>query len=132
MIGDWVFDKAVSDKPVQILQINACNVHYEHENGYTSVGVELLEPVPITAEILEKNGFRTRDKDKEYTGTLMYHLYKELDPDVCLLGVLWYIKNSEAEISLNYSPCWIIIKYVHQLQHVLRLCGLEKEIKFED
>ena len=52
MIGDWVIDKELSDEPVQIEQINEKNVHYKCGNGYISSGVELLEPVPITHEIL--------------------------------------------------------------------------------
>jgi hypothetical protein len=129
MIGDWVLDKAVSDKPVQVMQINERNVHYKHKKGYTSVGIELLEPVPLTPEILERNGFVTKDKGREHYGYLMYFLYDE--EDHCLLGVKWYIKDSIAEITLETTPYYIIIKYVHRLQLVLRLCGLEKEIKLE-
>ena len=72
MIGDWVLDKTVSDKPVQVEQINEQNVHYQRGNGYMSAGVELLEPIPLTAEILEQNGFVTKDKPDNWTGYRSY------------------------------------------------------------
>ena len=62
---------------------------------------------------------------------LMYHFYDEMNRDICRLGLRWYIKDSEGEISLNSAPYRIIIKYVHQLQNLLCLCGLKMEIKLE-
>ena len=40
-----------------------------------------------------------------------------------------YEKDSIVEISLDMSPYYIVFKFVHQLQHALRLCGIEKEFE---
>ena len=118
MIGDWVLDKAVSDKPVQVLQINDKYVHYKHGTDYMSAGVELLEPIPLTPEILEKNGF-----------------HKEWDEDIILMVCDTIIveigdryklyKDGKMYLRRVLSPLY----YVHQLQHALRLCGIDKTIE---
>ncbi len=81
--------------------------------------------IPLTTDILEKNGFGYVEKD-----TLMgiTHFY---------LGEPYYCENMNLHIGgdnngvfwLNYlrNDIWSI-RYVHQLQHALRICGIEKEI----
>ena len=133
MIGDWVLDKAVSDKPVQIEQINEQNVHYKRGNGYMSAGVELLEPVPLTAEILEQNGFVTKDKPDNWTG---YRSYKYSEGSTGIVFRLYhdtgkYKWSGKCEISLNALPYWIRFEYLHELQHILKSCGIDKEIKIK-
>ena len=121
MIGDWVLDKAVSEKPVQVLQINLKNVHYEHEKGYISVGTEIIEPVPLTHEILEKNGF-------EREGGASRCKF-----DKWWLSILhWNKGRLELIISDDSTKLYTLdidLKYVHQLQHALRLLGINKNIE---
>lgn len=85
----------------------------------------MCEPIPITAEILVKNGFKW---DGMYA-------YLEID-DTSF--VTWYKheglvrkhyehrENKGIETIFQSSPG---IVYVHQLQHALRLAGVEKEIE---
>lgn len=62
-----------------------------------------LKPIPLTREILEKNG---------------------CDYNVGLGGLFQInIEGLNCHISFN------IIHDVHELQHALRLCGIKKEIK---
>jgi hypothetical protein len=74
-----------------------------------------IRPIPLTEEILEKNGFKkvnmTVDGDYRH-----YHLH-----GVC---ISW-----EEQSSFWYGEGDIEFKYVHELQHLLRLCGIEKEIE---
>lgn len=86
---------------------------------------DCVSPIPLTSDILEKNGFGYVEKD-----TLMgiTHFY---------LGKPYYCENMNLHIGgddngvfwLNYlrNDIWSIL-YVHQLQHALRICGIEKEI----
>lgn len=72
------------------------------------------EPIPLTPEILEKNGF----KNSEFFGELHYKDWQIMSDCYYLAarcGDGWYID----------IPC----KFVHELQHALRLCGIEKEIE---
>ena len=123
MIGDWVLDKAVSDNPVQIEQINEKNVHYKRGNGYMSAGVELLEPVLLTDAILKANGFNREG------GASYWH---EGDRDACIL--YWSEDKEQLVIGSPCDDCMVKInvRYVHELQHAFRLAGIDKEIKLED
>ena len=72
------------------------------------------EPILLTHEILEKNGFwvmkKVNNGAEEYiaytTAGLMFHYNRDND---------YYFPNTPIS--------W---KYVHTLQHALRLCGLNK------
>lgn len=76
---------------------------------------EFLAPFPLTAEILEKNGF---EYDHDYHSwiydefTINYgHLINEDEGDYLFIWV------ADASMKLTY---------VHELQHALRLCGLNE------
>ena len=70
-----------------------------------------FEPIPLTSEILEKNGW----KETEY-----WHEYKDGNTIIQYsLSNIWGIIN---EIEIEHFKC----EYVHQLQHLLRLCGLNE------
>ena len=119
MIGDWVLDKAVSDKPVQIEQINEQNVHYKCGKGYMSVGVELLEPIPLTEERLLANGF--------YCERNIGYVYDDGEYEVVV--DLWnhgYRILHDRDVVMNIH-C-VIDVFVHELQHALRLCDVDKDI----
>ena len=72
-----------------------------------------VEPIPLTTEMLEKNGWKYNDmpfvQGWEQYGILLY---------ACSSG---YRINCGTNIAL-------IIDSVHELQHALRLCGIDKEI----
>ena len=70
-----------------------------------------FEPIPLTPEILEKNGW----KETEY-----WHEYEDGNTIIQYsLSNIWGIIN---EIEIEHFKC----EYVHQLQHLLRLCGLNE------
>ena len=75
-----------------------------------------IHPIPITAEILEKNGFEKmyRDDDNRY--------YLPSYIEVTLYEDGWW-----HTINANEHPIHAL-NGVHQLQHLLRLAGVEKEI----
>lgn len=77
-------------------------------------------PIPLTGEILEKNGFEKQD-DGWYKITL---------EEENLIGVQPF-ENVNWIFGANVFPNIIEhlnILYVHELQHALRICGIEKEI----
>ena len=72
-----------------------------------------ISSIPITAEILEKNGFEKICGMWYNSDTLMeFEQYKD--------G--WCRTINCGEYSVYF------IKYIHQLQHALRLAGVDKEI----
>lgn len=99
----------------------------------TSWGIwtEFLEPIPLTPEILEKNGF-VEDKSVGYCERYIWADSMRLPQTV--------VEFSFGDDGATMLNCWIKLNdgennihicdpsYVHQLQHALRLCGIEKEI----
>ena len=72
-----------------------------------------ISPIPITAEILEKNGFEEICGMRYNSDTLMeFEQYED--------G--WCRTINCGEYSVYF------IKYVHQFQHALRLAGIDKDI----
>lgn len=100
---------------------------FQFEGG---IWLDYLEPIPLTPEILEENGFRECDKDDD--GAIMYELGDEIlgvsvwvNTEPCLLGS-WrtWAGQSQSYSMIEELP----ISFVHELQHALRLCGIDKEI----
>lgn len=114
MIGDWVMAKK---EPIRIATPfgNETVLHQLTLYGYTSDGAKAgpfleteLTPIPLTAEILEKNGFKNIDTGLDCDGSNIY----------------WKHNNG---YSINTQD--INLNFVHELQHALRLCGInDKEI----
>ena len=88
-----------------------------------------LEPVSLTQEILEKNGWEEcnasiEDNDKQYGvtyGDFSFTWWR----DARLLGCY---RDSPTKGLYYEMITELPIEYVHELQHALKLCGIEKEI----
>jgi hypothetical protein len=121
MIGDWVID----DKNIAQITSITCDGIIETTFNESS-NIEVIEPIPLTQEILEKNGF-----EKRWQGN-----YEFFDDDENLNidffpkstnytnGAYDYIDIEKGCLTINEMP----ITFVHELQHVLILCESKKEI----
>lgn len=87
-----------------------------------------IEGVPLTPEILEKNGFEVTYPGKCYNKQIGEHkrfLSRYLSIE--------YI-DTEWEVSMNYDTLidhvtLCSVRYVHELQHILWALGLDAEFK---
>jgi hypothetical protein len=105
-------------------------VYGNSEKGSHWCNIEKVEPIPIVAEILGKNGFLANRHVYPYP----YYEYTN-EEDKLKIGFAfpqgnrtsykepWVYIDSE-NIFIEHLPC----VFVHQLQHALKLCGIEKEI----
>lgn len=130
MIGDWVYD---GNSIAQVTGIT-CDGIIETTHNQSS-NIELIRPIPLSAEILEKNDFKkdafTNLSPDYYFGNDEYSICVNLNSTCDKSKSIWIEKRSrrftvsieEARHSLDKKPL-----YVHQLQHALRLCEIEKEI----
>lgn len=82
-----------------------------HEGNACYSDAKVLQPIPLTAETLEKNGFEYKNGIWVKKGPVR-------------LG--WYEKKKELIIGYHTMP--IIVEFVHTLQHIIRLLGLEEDI----
>ena len=139
MIGDWVI---FGDEPLKVQHL--------YNNGYDDVVAEIVEegtneygvyeeikdvpvvycsPIPLTPEILEKNGFYDRNTQwyyKRFGSYVCFDIaislvYKEIEVSkVCGAGTDCEEVEYGSSIVFGNDIC------VHNLQHVLRLCGLNE------
>ena len=127
MIGDWVL---YNGKFVRVNCIASGFVGLERPVLKDVICKDkTIEPIPLTPEILEKNGFK--ETDVVVVGTRKMRWESE---DTRTEITIWMDDTMPMEIRKNiyyedevcYTlPCpWA----VHQLQHALRLCGIDKEI----
>ena len=117
MVGDWVTNE--HGLPAQIINVdNLCaftifggNEDDEGEPWVFDDSVNLPVPILLTPEILEKNGW----KETQY-----WHEYQDGKNTIqcCLPDMRGRINGVEIE---NFK-----CEYVHQYQHLLRLCGLDE------
>ena len=146
MIGDWIKlkDAKLGDvnfigPVVQIKSITGKHVLVPNSKGLLEdVTEEYLLPIPITPDILEKNGYK-QIKGGKVMGLHVADIFNleisdeygcQLKIDLQDFGSTeathWYI-TIQGKFSFSGY-----IGYLHQLQHVLRLCGVDKEIKVEE
>lgn len=124
MIGDWVKFPIGNEKIIDLPYIPGKGICASFAASATlfPVEVEKLQPIPLTAEILEKNGWIWEDKDA---------LYLYLKINGCkVVECLPHISDTAIHCVLAYrnTRLRITLRFVHELQHALRLCGIEHEI----
>ena len=130
MIGDWVCVQHNGNGPhhgrvTSLLPSGAVEV--ELLNGGTAL-CSSVRQIPLTSKILKKNGFKFNEEETNSTIQSVYrHYIKFFDFP---LGTGFYIEYDTVEnVAWITDHYWIKFRYVHEFQHVLRLCGIEKEIK---
>ena len=102
MVGDWVF---IKDYPIKALPKKVRPEHFVRS-------LVEFEPIPLTTEILEKNGFVRLGKQYNIWMCRGFGFSLKL-----VDGVFGYYEQGHP-----YYPTFIT-KYVHELQHALRLFG---------
>lgn len=119
MIGDWVL---CDNTPYQIAEIGGM-VCIDNENELFA-SLEDIQPIPLTTEILEKNGFETEDaKDGGFVLCDDFYdifIYEWSDS-------IWVARYESTEMNIPFEQA--TMGYVHELQHFLRASGFEKEIE---
>lgn len=120
-IGDWV---RMGGGNLQIYHLTlAGDVYGYRRTNDSDTGEEYydgeigdVQPIPLTPEILEKNGFVIVDESADF------QLYGSPECSIFFTkGTVRYrLETPQASV-----VCW----NVHQLQHALRLAGVEKEIE---
>ena len=113
-IGDWIQDE--NGSPMQITNVGDDYAYATFEGNEGDPWEfddkdDRSEPIPLTPEILEKNGW----KETQY-----WHEYQDGKNTIqCCLPDMRGIING---IEIEHFEC----EYVHQYQHLLRLCGLDE------
>ena len=157
MIGDLITfkDSLETDKrplPIKVVELHGYNNYIlaAIDGDDTCDELELndeIVPIPITQEILNNNAISLPQEDLDYSPCSVCAdamcRYKDINRKYCLPKRASTPKTYEWRFTIGCSEiCTVIyntwtktfichdfhLKYVHQLQHALRLCGIEKEI----
>lgn len=135
MIGDWVSVKSCPNpnfykisKLDPYMESSVYPIHVERPAeglSYTFLDEDEIEPIPITEEILKKNGFSK-------IGTIGDNYIHCIANDSCYCEIEINLHDN----TLCVNNTWVRannIRYVHELQHelqhALRLCNIDKEIE---
>lgn len=128
MIGDWVSYKGDGErKQRKVLEITSLRQVelWDGKNmpSWFLVGEKYIEPIPLTPEILEANGFSPRNKDKS--------IWRKILDDVDYRIEIHFQCNGEIEVKVaenqtNYNYIVYHGNYIHCLQHALCLAGLDQ------
>ena len=134
MIGDWVCladgNLPLEERYFKIEYLStSAGVSWVNQGTNAPIGLgdgeslipvftDEISPIPITPEILEKNGFEGIKEGRfpslrNYYNDIIFQLEGIKEEGNC--KILYIFKN-------------IPILYVHELQHALKLCGIDKEI----
>lgn len=129
-VGDWVrvddFDKVLIKRvsaidgtrnQIGIIKNNRGGIYWYYEDE--------IEPIPLTPEILEKNGF-VKGKIYEGNSSIVFTNGN--------ISISWFKKSKWYRLRIynalgDTELCSVIVHNVHQLQHALRLAGVGKEIE---
>lgn len=137
MIGDWVYVNGLTQQVFDLAynqnekELTVGVLDPQGDVYQCFYGFDHVEPIPLTGEILEKNGFvngilrvfatpflRQRVWSKvEVYEYRPYRVGKQINAYRLMIGGK---ESSGVDIHINH---------VHELQHAFRLCGIEKEIK---
>ena len=127
MIGDWYYWEINGKKhPMQVSKDTF---------GLTDEDISNFQPIPLTKEILEKN-FTMYDLEyfiPEYPShnpeaNDYFSIYHAQHSGLSTIWKTEHIEGFYGEEETK-SVCITSIKYVHDLQHFLKSCVIDKEIK---
>ena len=145
MVGDWIATE--HDFPMQVTAVGKDYLYADFDGNEGDV-FEFDEknppkPIPLTEEILKTNDFRyglsTDQEDllacgigepcethnlwvweNENGGVVSINFPTESD------GGQLYCHNDHKNECIDMSYSWLETIYVHQFQHILRICGLDE------
>ena len=120
MIGDWVAQKH-SGLLLKVSEVRPPYIIADGEGG--QFHEDTLEPIPLTEKSLLANGF-------DYERNIGY-VYDDGEYEVVV--DLWnygYRILHDRDVVMNIH-CFCDV-FVHELQHALRLCDVDKEITIKE
>lgn len=128
-IADCVYFNCFDGSKI-IVKITAINnnglVYGVSKYGSHWCNIDKVEPIPVTPEMLTKNGFKLTRKYILKIGTPKKQPIIAWNTWYDTPNLVIYLRGKE---SINISvPC----KYVHTFLRALRLCGLDKLNKLAD
>ena len=132
MSGDWVIRKGIPSEHMQIAGFNEFKnlVYMDFQGRGITENLDGIEPIPITTEFLERNGFI----DPSYSKKVKYELH---EPDLQITyyprySVMSIWKKGENPVIVRqngfYKAYNEVVQYIHEFQHALKDCKIERNV----
>ena len=128
MVGDWV-KYTPTGRLIRIAGLIKHSVGFNTIYAYTgtynqlqSISSAYIEPISLTEELLLKNGFRKK-KFKGHDVLMIFNLGISIEK----VKDGWLINTAKANEDFT-TEFLGIINYIHEIQHVLFVSGIEKEV----
>lgn len=125
-IGDWVHIEGRGDFQVEALD-NDGTILVDGDYYCTE---DDCSPVSLTAAILEKNGFE-KCGNHSWHDEILRQIYVRIvclpEKDRDIRSSVWHF-DFPCVVSAGADDVSFRCDYVHELQHVLKFCKVEKEI----
>ena len=129
MVDDWVLFSGEPKRVRSIAVSDDNRVERIYVFGNTcqvSTINDYIQPIPLTPEILENNGFEYNDENARYYPNC-WQKNGILLRKRTFNGFFYMVTVDYNNQDTNCTP--IIITYVHELQHLLKLCRIEQQIE---
>lgn len=122
-IGDWVYifdpDYKEEKEAYKVSEIREDGIRtYMFNDTYEE---DWFEPITLTPEILENNGFFVYMSTFSKVKTKFYSSYELLKK-----GIVFSVENDQDINSFIRIDNYVVFKlnYIHELQHLLRMCKM--------
>ena len=105
--------------------------YYDENESLQEVNVNVIEGIPITPEILEKNGWDKEGKDgSDFSLSEAFMGGDEDDEDNYTCFQLYYQNKKDGwVIDMRGEPLKFEIHYIHELQHLFFGIGINHEME---
>lgn len=135
MIGNWVI--APDEDTKELREVKVARIKEKDiimDKYFNTIFLETIAPIPITEDFLKKNGFEQCwiiKPDRNYNGCSDWR--KVVDKNMIILTI-GHSNNNDCYWNIYVDKFNRIhigdmdIKYVHQLQNVLNILGIEMEV----
>ena len=125
MLGDWVMLEEIPYKIKCISEYNTVRLG----DWIGIVGIEQLQPVEITKELLLRSGFELKSESPysqyfaiDFDDVDIDYLVVELHPKANYVRVNYQTEKRKVHLSCSLGGC-----HLHELQHLLTLCKIDFE-----
>lgn len=133
MVGDYLFSLINKNGNIEkkVVKVNGIRTDCDYPVIQTDesdvwYGIETYEPIPLTPEILEKNGFTHSFGDSDFYD---YEKWEKKVDDKTIRVIKdhdgWFCRVDDNKLTRSMG----IAPYVHTMQNIIRIGGIDKEIE---
>lgn len=120
--GDIVYNHKKEIIRITSSYLKGTKLFYYRDGECGWIREDAIKPIPLTPEILEKNGWRTQNR--------RYYYLNVAEGLISYIGIDFKHKSNKGHLYVEVNENSIIeIQYCHELQHLLFGLGINHEME---